>query len=519
VQFLHSLRFKLAVTCFSFVAACLIFTSAAQDSTNTGVGSIRAEELRQKVSHIASEEFKGRGNGTPALDAAARYIADVFEKNGLKAAGDAGTYFQHFNIYSARLGRQNTLQIRLSRDSALDLKVETDFIPEFWSTSGALVGPLQILEEKRENRTDLPDLKGKIAVEFEDSIVSDDPEFPANAVEGRKLQEAGAIAVIIVQSLSDRSRRIGNLTENLREDLPVRLTSMASVDTVSYPQIPIVVLSSEIGRQILAEFKKPHAAITARLSVDLERRTHSTQNVLALIPGSDPNLKDEVMIVGGHYDHDGEAYGQIWYGADDNASGTAALLELAEAFGSGAAPPARSVLLCAWAGEEKGLLGSRYYVGHPFFPLNKTIAMFQMDMIGRNEEHGANNSQQIPEEHAAANETSLNVLGSAFAPELKTIISSMNMQTSLTLHFRYDFGAEDLMRRSDQWSFLQKGIPAIFFFTGLHPDYHTPRDTAEKINYPKLESVTKLVYLTAFQLANSQGRPHVVKTAAAGERQ
>ena len=519
MQFLNSLRFKLAVTCFSFVVACLIFTSAAQDSINTGVGSIRAEELRQKVSHIASEEFKGRGNGTPALDAAARYIADVFEKNGLKAAGDAGTYFQHFNIYSARLGRQNTLQIRLSRDSALDLKVGTDFIPEFWSTSGALVGPMQILEEKRENGTDPPDLKGKIAVEFEDSIVSDDPEFPANAVEGRKLQEAGAIAVIIVQSLSDRSRRIGSLAENLREDLPVRLTSMASVDTVSYPQVPIVVLSSEIGRQILAEFKKPHTAITARLNVDLERRTHSTQNVLALIPGSDSNLRDEVMIVGGHYDHDGEAYGQIWYGADDNASGTAALLELAEAFGSGAAPPARSVLLSAWAGEEKGLLGSRYYVGHPFFPLNKTIAMFQMDMIGRNEEHGANNSQQIPEEHAAANETSLNVLGSAFAPELKTIISSMNMQTSLTLHFRYDFGAEDLMRRSDQWSFLQRGIPAIFFFTGLHPDYHTPRDTAEKINYPKLESITKLVYLTAFQLANSQGRPQFVKAAAAGERQ
>jgi len=219
-------------------------------------------------------------------------------------------------------------------------------------------------------------------------------------------------------------------------------------------------------------------------------------------------------VVGAHYDHDGTAYGQIWYGADDNGSGTAALLELAEAFGNGASRPARTVLLCAWAGEEKGLLGSRYYVSHPRIPLSQTIAMFQMDMIGRNEDHPANKSQQVPEEHAADNTNTLNVLGSAFSPDLKAAISLANNQTNLLLHFRYDFAAEDLMRRSDQWSFLKKGIPAIFFFTGLHPDYHTPRDTPERINYPKLEMVTRLVYLSAFQIANSPDRPRYVKSSA-----
>src|SRR2546428_14119537 len=168
------------------------------------------------------------------------------------------------------------------------------------------------------------------------------------------------------------------------------------------------------------------------------------------------------MIEGANYDHDGEASGQIWYGADDNGSGTAALLEIAEAFGNGSARPARSVLLCAWAGEEKGLLGSRYYASHPVIPLNRTVAMFQMDMIGRNEEHPGNRSQQVPEEHASENANSLNILGSAFSPDLKAAISRMNNETMLTLHFRYDSGAEDLMRRSDQWSFLQKGIPAIY---------------------------------------------------------
>jgi Zn-dependent M28 family amino/carboxypeptidase len=139
--------------------------------------------------------------------------------------------------------------------------------------------------------------------------------------------------------------------------------------------------------------------------------------------------------------------------------------------------------------------------------------MFQMDMIGRNEDHAGNRSQQVPEEHAADNTNSLNVLGSAFSPELKTLISRLNNDTKLTVKFRYDFGGEDLLRRSDQWSFLQKGIPALFFFTGLHPDYHTPRDTADKINYPKLEKVAKLVYLTAFQVAN-QKTPPVYKGAA-----
>jgi Zn-dependent M28 family amino/carboxypeptidase len=262
-----------------------------------------------------------------------------------------------------------------------------------------------------------------------------------------------------------------------------------------------------MGRQLIAALRRPQAAVQASLSVDIQRNIRRTQNVLGLIEGSDPSLRDEVMIIGAHYDHDGEAYGQIWYGADDNGSGTSALLELAEAFGNVGAKPARSILLSAWAGEEKGLLGSRYYAGHPVFPLGRTVAMFQMDMIGRNEEHPANKAEQIPDERASDNANSVNVLGSAFSPDLRNVISRLNSQTKLDVRFRYDFGAEDLLRRSDQWTFLQRGIPAVFFFAGLHPDYHTPRDTPEKINYPKLEKVTQLVYLSAFEIANQKVRP------------
>jgi hypothetical protein len=508
VQPLPSLKLKLIAFAFP-LAAWLVFTSAAQTPATTGVESIRAEELRQKLTYIASEKFKGRGNGTPELDMAAEYIAGIFQKNGLKPAGDAGSYFQHFDIYSARLGAKNQLRLEIPNGPEMNLNARADFIPELWSVSGTVTGPLALVED---NRPGALNLKGKIAVEFEDRIASDDPEFPINATEGRRLQDAGALAVVIVQSLSDHTRgRIAGMAENFRDDLPVRMTPMAIVDGGSYPEIPSVMLSADSGRQLLAELRRPQAKAAATLTVDVERVVHHTKNVLALVEGSDPALKNEVMVIGAHYDHDGEAYGQIWYGADDNGSGTAALLELAEAFGPGSPRPARTLLLASWAGEEKGELGSRYYVNHSVFPLARTIGMFQMDMIGRNEEHSGNKSQQVPEERAADNANALNVIGSAFSPDLKALVSRVNSETKLTIHFRYDFAAEDLMRRSDQWSFVQKGIPGIFFFTGLHPDYHTPRDTPDKINYPKLEKVTRLVYLTSLQLANSPGRPQFVK--------
>ena len=508
MQRILNFKYRTIASFVSFLVVFLVFTIAGQSPPSSGLDSIRAGELREKLTYISSEKFKGRGNGTPELNLAADYIAGIFEKNGLKPAGPGGDYRQKFVVYSSRLGGNNGLHFT-GLDPNPDLKVRSDFMPEFWSASGMVKGSVELVEDRR--RVSL-NLKGKIAVIPEDRISSDDPEFPANAAEGRKLQEAGATAVIVVQNLSNSSQNhISNVVENFREDLPVRLTQMAVQDVPDYPSIPVIVLSSEVGRPLVAELRKPQPSITASLTVDVEHRLQETQNVTAIIEGSDASRRNEAVIVGAHYDHDGEAFGQIWYGADDNGSGTASILELAEAFAPGAPRPARSIVLAAWAGEEKGLLGSRYYVSHPPVPLNRTIAMFQLDMIGRNEEHAANRSQDVPEERASENGNTMNALGTAFSPELKTVISRMNAQVGLTLHFRYDFLAEDLMRRSDQWSFLQRGIPSIFFFSGLHPDYHTPRDTAEKINYPKLEKVTRLVYLTAYQLAMSPNKPVFVK--------
>src|SRR5262249_28753304 len=158
-----------------------------------------------------------------------------------------------------------------SGDTNLDLKVRSDFIPELWSVSGTVTGPLQLLDDSRSTSVDL---KGKIAVELEEHVTSDDPEFPTNATEGRKLQDAGAIAAIIIQSsLAGSSGRIANEMENFRDDLPVRLTPMAGVDVPDYPGIPVVIVSADAGRQLLAGLRKAQN-VTAVLRVDVERKIH-----------------------------------------------------------------------------------------------------------------------------------------------------------------------------------------------------------------------------------------------------
>src|SRR4030095_16238045 len=155
------------------------------------------------------------------------------------------------------------------------------------------------------------------------------------------------------------------------------------------------------------------------------------QNVIGLIEGSDARLRRELVVVGAHYDHDGEYQGQIWHGAGDNASGTAGLIELAEAFGNGNSVPARSILLCTFAGEEKGELGSQHYADHPLIPIERIVAMLQMDMIGRNEEHDADRVLLLEQETSEGNINALNLIGSIFSPDLQRTLVSANQRVGL----------------------------------------------------------------------------------------
>jgi hypothetical protein len=516
---------------FAIVLGLAVFAQSPQPSF--GPESIRIDELRVKLFHLASDEFRGRGNGTPEIDAAADYIAEVFEENGLTPAGGNG-YFQEFEIERLSVGPDNALI--LSGDRDVRLNVRSDFLPFPGSVDGAVSASMVFvgygIRAPDSDYDDLADvnLDGQIAVALDGVPLGDDPDSPFNALtdrdfssipdKARNVEEAGAVGLVIVQGPGQRSSiPLRFWADALRPNLPPRRSLMRVAPGAADPGIPIAVVARGAAERLVPDLGSRQSEInetlrsqsaplssSATLRVDFDRDGYVARNVIALIEGSDPDLADEAIVVGAHYDHDGEDNGRIWNGADDDASGTTALLELAEAF-SGGVRPGRSVLLSAWAGEEKGMLGSHRYVQYPVVPLENTVAMFQLDMIGRNEEHGPDEAEGFLRERASENGNMINLLGSAFSPDMRAAVEAANADVGLELRFRYDYGAQNLIRRSDHWSFLSARIPALFIFGGLHPDYHTPNDTADKINYEKLEKVVRLVYQTLLDVGNGTAEP------------
>ena len=437
-------------------------------------------------------------------------------------------------MFTARLAPGNSFRV----DTA-QYVLGTDYVPHYLSPNGEVEGSLVFigygLSSSRLKFDEFAgiNLRGKIAVvidtnprvdDFASAFNRVDPDDPDSMTsKARNAAKAGAVALVLVQNPKISNIPISESAATFRPDYPRKDAPMGDMEAADNPKIPVVVMSDQAARRLLPQLRDIQRRIDtslepqslelgkrASLKVNVQRVPFATQNVLGLIEGRDAKLRREAVIVGAHYDHDGEYDGQIWPGADDNASGTAGVLELAEAFGNGAMVPARSILLCAFAGEEKGEIGSQHYSDHPVIPIDRTVAMLQMDMIGRNEEHGANREYQLQRETSAQNANALNLIGTLFSEDLRKTMETANAQVGLDLKFRYDDTRENLLRRSDQWAFLEKRIPALFIHTGEHPDYHKPSDTADKINYPKMEKIVKLVYAAVELLGNAPGRPQFV---------
>jgi hypothetical protein len=517
-----------------FALAGLLFSASVSpqsQSLQAGLPSIRADELREKVTYLASKALKGRGDGSPELRIAADYIAEAFKRNGVKPAGDSGSYFQNFRMFTSRLGAGNRFRV-----DASEYVLGSDYVPHYLSPRDYAEGTLVFLgyglsiPRLKFDELSGINLRGRIAVVLDAHPHADNFSSPFNRVapsepssvltKARNVARAGAVALVVIQNSRISNVSIAESAAVFRPGYPRRDVPMGDMEDERNPKIPIILVSEATGRRLIPGLRDIQRRIDdslqpesidlgkrAVLNVNVERVSFATQNVVGLIEGVDPRLRREFVIVGAHYDHDGEHDGQIWPGADDNASGTAGLMELAEAFGNGYRMPARSILLCAFAGEEKGEIGSQHYSGHPVIPIDRTVAMLQMDMIGRNEEHGANRQLMLERETAAQNSNAVNVIGTLFSTDLRKTMEAANGQVGLDLKFRYDDTPENLLLRSDQWPFLQKGIPSLFIHTGDHPDYHQPSDTADKINYPKMEKIVKLLFVALESLGNASDRP------------
>jgi Iap family predicted aminopeptidase len=220
----------------------------------------------------------------------------------------------------------------------------------------------------------------------------------------------------------------------------------------------------------------------------------SARNVVGVVEGSDPSLRNEVVVIGAHYDHIGfmktHAAGEdyIYNGADDNASGTAGVMAIASAFHASAQPPRRTVLFIFFAGEEEGLFGSQAYTEHPLFPLDRSVAMINLDMIGRG-----------PLD-------TLYVVGTSRSPDLVTL----NEEENRAINFTLVYGQEQFLGRSDQANFLRKGVPALYLHTGEHADYHKVTDEASRINFEKAARIARLTFLDAWRIANESAHYKVI---------
>ena len=506
-----------------------------------GADTITAAQLRDYLSFIASDEMEGRDTPSRGLDTAARFLAMNAARFGLKPAGDDGTYFQNIALRRDLIDRTQTK----ADFNGAPLVVGEDFIPspQLGTASGSLVfaGNGWFHKAKNVDSYQGIDARGKIAIIFGPSAGL--PRgMTRSDLSGKRGEDwidpidnarnHGAVGVIIVpdfQYLANWERNRQRLTERgstVVEKFQPR-TAVAIPTIIAAPRLSSQLFIGEKqsaqslfeaafsgeGRMPAPFELRPDKKIT--INIVGKGESLKTQNVVAVYEGTDPLLKNEYVALGAHYDHVGMGNpingDGIFNGADDDASGTTTLLAFAEALASAKVKPKRSVLFVWHAGEEKGLWGSRYFTENPTIPLDRIVTQINLDMIGRSKKEGDTNARN--RDLSGPNE--VYVIGSRMmSTELGELSDAVNKgYLNLTYNYRYDDPADPnrFFFRSDHINYARKGIPIIFFFDGEHEDYHRPGDSADKIDYEKMERLARTIYMTLWEVANLPARPKVDK--------
>lgn len=503
--------------------------------------SIRKEDLRADLFYYASDAMRGRLVDTAENLVATEFIRSRFERAGLKPPVRE-SFFQNFNLVSAVLGSPNELEISTSDGMTRRPNTGQDFLTMRFSGSASARGELVfagfgISSPARGHDDYARDVKGKIVLVLQHEPGERDPKSPFHgvvtaeeSVPWRKAllaQQRGAIGILFVSDVHNHAgaENFAALARATWPENPTprrRLWTLGAwLDQLSIPAMQIsrtvaeglVAPTGRTMEELSKSAEKPAAplaipTVQVVMTATVSRPQTTVRNVAALVEGSDPKLKDEAVLITAHLDHEGVDGADIYVGADDNGSGTVGLLEIAEAYGlalRAGQRPRRSVLLLSVNAEERGLLGSWAYTQRPIVPLARTVASLNMDMIGRNEEIPAGGGPRffgLQPTAADANANTVILNGHTLAPQLFSTIERVNAAYGLTLKRNEDNNRSNLLRRTDHWPFFHHGVPAIAFFTGLHPDYHTPADRPEKINFEKMEKIVRLVHATSWVLAN-----------------
>lgn len=529
-------------------AGLLVLRPAAGQPPPPGRESITAADLEREVALLASDAMRGRLAATRENRLAAQHIEDRFERAGMRGPAAGRSFRRPVDLIVPALGDGNAWRT-LDGGDVETAELTRDFFPAPFSGSGRAAGPV-VFAGFGISAPDLghddyrgADVAGRIVLVLDHEPGEFDPESRFAGVvaseRGRTVRKAleaqrrGAAAIAIVDDVHNHANRwsIPDLAARAWPAEPPRVPRYLLAAWVSPLRIPAVRISAELAEHLvsrtggtleeLAQSAEEAGGaapveipgVTVEVAASVRRDAVSVDNVVGLIEGSDPGRRGEWLIICAHFDHEGASGSRIFNGADDNASGVAGLLEIAEAYAAarrGGSRPARSILLAAWNAEERGLLGSWAYAEQPLAPLRDTVAVINLDMIGRSEEvpeGGGSRYTGLAPQTAESNRNAVNVIGASFSAGLREAAEAANRLTNLDLRFRYDNNRSNLLRRSDQWPFLFHRVPAIFVHTGLHPDYHTERDRPETLDYEKMARVVRLVYDLSWDLAQRTDRP------------
>lgn len=512
------------------------------DRIAPGFKTIQESALRADLAFLASDALEGRLALQPGDDAAAEWVASEFQKAGLKGAAKDGSYLQPVPLIAYRADRgQSYIELRRGSetkswkfpDAYGDFPHDVDVAaPVVFAGFGITAPELNYDDYQGLN------VKGKIVLIFDHEPQETDPQSIFNGIGNTRYattrvkvlnaQAHGAVGVLLVAepnrkhpSNQERVARIGGATTRA-----IPIPAMALADDELHT--PAAVISDAVAKELLSTAGetgsnlqraidrdlKPQSRTLPRTEVTIHFRNLSTDrgvsdNVVGLLEGSDPALKHDTIIISAHHDHNGRSLGQIWHGADDNGSGTVGVVELAHAFAANPVRPKRSILFVVFAAEERGLLGSFFLAAHPLRPLDTTRAMINFDMIGRDEKPSQQTNGLIDIPRDTSNR--LNLIGATYSPDYNQTVKTEDRYVGLQLDYRFDHeSALNVFFRSDQFPFVLHNIPAFWWFTGFHPDYHQVTDTADKIDYLKMAKILRLAYLTAWQFGDEKDTPRFV---------
>ncbi|HET9217511.1 MAG TPA: M28 family peptidase [Terriglobia bacterium] len=519
VYYSHVKRAAIVVLLFFLAASCGNPASGQAPPATP----LAPEALRTWLTVIASDEFEGRSTFSAGIEKAAAYISDRLMEAGVRPGGDNGSYLQNVSVQSVQSTNQSTLTVEVNGESRVFQNgVDVFFTPDVGAKRTLVLDDVEFVGyglHVGSVHSDYAgrDVRGKAVIWLGEAAPGSlDSTSAARFLESRAsiaLDEMGAAASITSSRFVRGRRNAGpsSFTTTQRLDLPRApelavsdevLTFLFSASRVGYDEI-----RAKVGRR---EELTPASIKGVKLTFNLDAdyrvlNTSTTQNVVGFIDGADSLLKNTYVAFGAHYDHLGlepdsrsVSTDRINNGADDDGSGSAALIGLANAFIS--AKPRRSIMLVWHAGEERGLWGSKYLADHPPVPLENIVAQLNVDMIGRNRDN--KNSEE---------NTVYAVGADRISTELHNILIDANAGLGAPLNIDFEMNdaadPERIYFRSDHFSYAAKGIPVIFFFTGLHPDYHRVTDSVDKIHFDKMSRITRLIYELGLRLANLDHAP------------